>query len=93
MLEEYEKDDIKIIDWGTSRKFNPDLRMKRLVGTVSNIFIFYNVLSLIILHQKFLKEYTMKNVMFGLLELFVTLSCVDALLSTEQIRKLWQKSP
>jgi len=93
MLEEYEKDDIKIIDWGTSRKFNPDLRMKRLVGTVSNKLILYNVLSLIILRQKFSKENTMKNVMFGPLELFVTLSCVDALLSTELIRRLWQKSP
>ena len=28
-------DQIKVIDWGTSRKFNPKLRMKRLVGTVS----------------------------------------------------------
>ena len=25
---------IKVIDWGTSRKFNPSKRMKRLVGTV-----------------------------------------------------------
>ena len=32
-----EKDDscIKVIDWGTSRVFNPKMRMKRLVGTVS----------------------------------------------------------
>ena len=35
MLEDYDRDDIKIIDWGTSRKFDPDMRMKRLVGTVS----------------------------------------------------------
>jgi len=32
-----EKDDdllIKVIDWGTSRKFDSKKRMKRLVGTV-----------------------------------------------------------
>ena len=27
-------DMVKVIDWGTSRSFNPKLRMKRLVGTV-----------------------------------------------------------
>lgn len=36
MLESKDDDsNIKVIDWGTSRKFDPTKRMKRLVGTVS----------------------------------------------------------
>jgi hypothetical protein len=37
-----EKDDdlsIKVIDWGTSRRFDSKLRMKRLVGTVKSTFL------------------------------------------------------
>jgi hypothetical protein len=30
---------IKVIDWGTSRKFDPTHRMKRLVGTVKSLLI------------------------------------------------------
>ena len=36
MLQSKDNDsDIKVIDWGTSRMFDPNKRMKRLVGTVS----------------------------------------------------------
>jgi len=31
-------EDVKVIDWGTSRAFNPEKRMKRLVGTVPTPF-------------------------------------------------------
>jgi len=34
MLEAKGKSAIKVIDWGTSRVFDPTKRMKRLVGTV-----------------------------------------------------------
>lgn len=34
MLETKGKMFIKVIDWGTSRVFDPNKRMKRLVGTV-----------------------------------------------------------
>ena len=34
MLENKDNDaKIKVLDWGTSRQFDPKLRMKRLVGT------------------------------------------------------------
>jgi hypothetical protein len=29
---------VKVIDWGTSRQFDPNVRMKRLVGTVKIYF-------------------------------------------------------
>ena len=34
MFDKKDANSIKVIDWGTSRKFDPKQRMKRLVGTV-----------------------------------------------------------
>jgi hypothetical protein len=44
---------VKVIDWGTSRKFDPKIRMRRLVGTVQFYFSLVIFKSLIIWHQKF----------------------------------------
>ena len=33
-------ENVKVIDWGTSRSFDPKKRMKRLVGTVFISFLF-----------------------------------------------------
>ena len=34
MFDSLNEKTIKVIDWGTSRVFDPKLRMKRMVGTV-----------------------------------------------------------
>jgi len=34
MLDQASGNSIKVIDWGTSRQFNPERRMKRMIGTV-----------------------------------------------------------
>jgi serine/threonine protein kinase len=66
MLQSKENDsDVKVIDWGTSRVFDPKKRMKRLVGTVRIFLSCLNLLSPIILLQKFWTLNMMKNVTFG----------------------------
>ena len=42
MFETKEYKNIKVIDWGTSRSFNPEYRMKKLVGTVYNLIVLFN---------------------------------------------------
>lgn len=49
-MNESEDAEIKVIDFGTSRKFDPNKRMTKRLGTVKFIDI---KLSLTILHRKF----------------------------------------
>ena len=69
MLQSMDNDsDVKVIDWGTSRVFDPNKRMKRLVGTVilpPNMLI---LPSHIISPQRFWTRNMMRNVMYGLSE-------------------------
>lgn len=66
LLLESDKDDanLKVIDFGTSRQFDPNHKLSQRLGTVFLIdfFIFF---SLIILLQKSLNENMMKNAIFG----------------------------
>jgi hypothetical protein len=47
------KDDskIKVIDWGTSRVYNPKKRMKKLVGTVTLLFLKFLIKIPALLHR------------------------------------------
>ena len=67
---------LKIIDFGTSKAFNPSKKIKQKIGTVYA----YTLFSLITLHPKSSEMNTMKNATFGVVELFSTFCFVDILL-------------
>jgi serine/threonine protein kinase len=64
LLVNKESDVIKVIDFGTSRLFDPNVKMNHKYGTVR---IYYSkfIFSRIILHLKFWINNMMRNVMFG----------------------------
>jgi len=59
---------LKVIDFGTCRKFNPEEKLTRRIGTVNFILLSTKFISPTISHQKYFPRVMMKNVIFGLVE-------------------------
>lgn len=82
---------LKVIDFGTSRRFETGKKMTQKFGTVECLanclitdLIPYADFSLIILLQKYFRGTMMRSAMCGLVELSCISFCVDILLLTEE---------
>jgi calcium-dependent protein kinase len=69
---------IKVVDFGTSRVFDPSMKMNQKIGTVNTTF--YLNCSLTTLPQKFSTRSTMRNVTFGHVESYFSFYFVAVLL-------------
>jgi len=86
----YDFYNVRMKDFSSARSFKKTKKLTKKVGTVKySTVIIKN--SHVILHQKFLRDHTMKNVIFGVVEFYFLSYFAESLLFSQKLKRKFLK--